>query len=433
MSITRSGSMVALAASVAAIGAASAAAAPGPAASAVRATLPLMVIDTERRIVDDPKVTARMRVIDRGPGRVNRPGQRATGYDGRIGIEIRGTSSMAYPKKQYSIETRTATGRNRSVRLLGLPKENDWVLQGPYGDKTLMRNVVAYATARGLGAYASRTRYVEVVVNRDYRGVFVLMETPKIDTRRVAARDDDVTGGYLLEMTDRYKLKRGDQSFASSTGQALVHTDPEPKEMGPARTRWIRGHLAAFESALYGPSFADPSRGWRAYLDEPSAVDVVLINELFKNEDAFRSSLFVHKSSGIKLRLGPVWDFDVAMGNSSYGDSQRLEGWITTGRPWASRLLQDPAFVEALIQRWQQLRAGGLQGQLLRRVDASVRTLGSAPARNFRRWPILGVPVWPNPLDPVTGRSYAAEVEFLRSWLTARIAWIDANLAGLRR
>ena len=343
MSITRSGSMVALAASVAAIGAASAAAAPGPAASAVRATLPLVVIDTERRIVDDPKVTARMRVIDRGPGRVNRLGQRATGYDGRIGIEIRGTSSMAYPKKQYSIETRTATGRNRSVRLLGLPKENDWVLQGPYGDKTLMRNVVAYATARGLGAYASRTRYVEVVVNRDYRGVFVLMETPKIDTRRVAALDDDVTGGYLLEMTDRYKLKRGDQSFASSTGQALVHADPEPKEMGPARTRWIRDHLAAFESTLYGPAFADPSRGWRAYLDEPSAVDVVLINELFKNEDAFRSSLFVHKSSGIKLRLGPVWDFDVAMGNSSYGDSQRLEGWITTGRPWASRLLQDPA------------------------------------------------------------------------------------------
>lgn len=122
---------------------ATATAAPGPKAWVVRATLPLVAIDTEGRIVNEPKVSARMRVIDRGAGRVNRLGMRATGYDGAIGIEIRGSSSLGYPKKQYSIETRTAGGKNRSVRLLGLPKENDWVLQGPYGDKTLLRNSVA--------------------------------------------------------------------------------------------------------------------------------------------------------------------------------------------------------------------------------------------------------------------------------------------------
>ena len=421
--------MAALAASAVAAATAAPAASPGSAASEAGATMPLVAIDTERPIVDRPKVTGRMKVIDR---RRARP---ATIDAGAIGIEFRGSSSLEYPKKQYGVETRTAKGENRNVRLLGLPKENDWVLQGSYGDKTLMRNVVAYGTARALGAYASRTRYVELRVNGDYRGAYVLMETPKLDERRVAADDRDVTGGYLLELTARSKLTRGDRSFASSTGQALVHTDPEPEEMGPARTRWIREHVAAFESALHGPAFTDPSRGWRAYLDERSAVDVVLLNELFKNEDAFRSSLFLHKPSGAKLRLGPVWDFDVAMGNSSHGESARLEGWITTGRPWASRLPQDPAFADALIRRWRRLSASGLQEWLLRRVDASVRALGSARARNFRRWPIIGVPVWPNPLDPATGRprtSYAAEVGFLRSWLTARVAWIDANVEALR-
>jgi CotH kinase protein len=315
-----------------------------------------------------------------------------------------------------------------------MPRDDDWVLQGPYGDKTLMRNVVAYRTARSLGHYASRTRFVEAVINDDFRGVFVLMEPPELGERRVAASNDDVTGGYLVEMTAPHKVTEGDASFASVTGQRLVHADPEPDDMGPRRTRWIRRHLRAFEAALYGPAFADPARGWRAYLDERSAVDHVLLHELTKNEDAFHASLFVHKASGAKLRLGPAWDFDIAMGNSDFGESARLEGWMTAGRPWSGRLLQDPGFARAVAARWRELRAAGLREHLLDQVDANAARLRAAQVRNFERWPILGTRVWPNPVVPATGRpppDYRSEVAALRAWISVRVAWIDANVAGL--
>ena len=379
--------------------------------------LPLVVIDTERRIVDDPKVDARMRIVSGG----------ATRFSGRIGIEIRGTSSMAYPKKQYAIEVRGAKGKGRDVRLLGMPRDDDWVLQGPYGDKTLMRNAVAYRTARSLGQYASRTRFVEVVINDDLRGVFVLMEPPELGEHRVA-------GEHLVEMTAPYKTKAGDRSFPSVTGQRFIHADPKPKDMGPRRTRWIQRRLSGAEAALYGPSFADAARGWRAHVDERSAVDAVLLHELLKNQDAFHASLFLHAAPGKRLRIGPAWDFDIAMGNSDFGESARLEGWMTPGRPWAGRLLQDPGFARALIARWRQLRAAGLREHVLAQVDANAARLRAAQARNFRRWPILGVRVWPNPVDPATGRAlpdHRSEVAALRGWIDARVAWIDANVGGL--
>jgi hypothetical protein len=388
-------------------------------AVAAPARLPLVVIDTERRIVDDPKVDATMRIAARGRIR----------FSSRIGIEIRGTSSMAYPKKQYAIEVRDRDGDGRDAAPLGLPAADDWVLQGPYGDKTLMRNALAYRIARSTGRYASRTRFVEAVVNDDYRGVFVLMEPPELGRRRVA-------GEHLLELTAPYKVTPGDAHFPSLTGQRLIHADPEPEEAGPGPTRRIRHHLRAFEAALHGPAFADPAAGWRAHLDEASAVDHVLLHELLKNQDAFHASLFVHKPARGRLRLGPAWDFDIAMGNSDFGESARVAGWMTAGRPWAGRLLQDPGFARALAARWRGLRAAGLREHALALVDANAGRLRGAQARNFERWPILGARVWPNPVDPATGApppDWPAEVAALRGWLEARIAWIDANVDGLAR
>src|SRR5690606_9969158 len=134
--------------------------------------LPIVVIDTQgRAIPDEPKILARMGIIDNGEGVRNSTGDPFNGYDGFVGIEVRGASSQAFPKKQYAIETRDADGEDVNVSLLGLPGEEDWILQGPYSDKSLMRNVLVYHLARRMGRYASRTRYAEVVLNDEYQGV----------------------------------------------------------------------------------------------------------------------------------------------------------------------------------------------------------------------------------------------------------------------
>ena len=174
--------------------------------------LPIVILDTEGQdIPDEPKITARMQIIDNGPNTRNSVLDTPTGYDGFIGIELRGSSSQAFPKKQYGVETRDEAGDNLNVSLLGMPEENDWVLYAPYSDKSLMRNVLAYELARRMGRYASRTRFVEVVLNGDYQGVYVLMEKIKRDRNRVDINNlkedeisgDDLTGGYLIRIDRR--------------------------------------------------------------------------------------------------------------------------------------------------------------------------------------------------------------------------------------
>src|SRR5918999_934848 len=318
-------------------------------APAAAAELPLLRNDSARAIPDEPKVRAHLRM---------------SGYRGRIGIERRGQSSQMFPKRSYAVELA------RDAPLLGMPADDDWVLYAPYNDKTLMRNVVAYATARGIGRYAARTRFVELRLNGRYRGVYVLME----------------------------RLELGD--------------------LTARRARELARPVKAAERALYGPG------SWRRWIDVPSAVDFAILNELFKNQDAFHASTYMALGADGRLRLGPIWDFDISMGNSDYGPSRRLRGWMLAQRDWAERLYRDRRFRGAMARRWREQRAGGLRGRVLAAVEGSRRELRGAAGRNFRRWPVLGRRIWPN---PVARGSFRAEVRFLRSWLTRRIAWLDAR------
>jgi hypothetical protein len=400
----------------------------------ITSTLPLVVIDAPRTIPADPKVTARMRVIN-VPGRRNSTRDRGNVYDGLIGIESRGHSSARFPKKSYSVETRTPLGKSRNVSLLGMPPENDWILYASYNDKTLMRNTLAHWTARKLGRYSSRIRYVDVVLNGRYEGVYVLMERVKLGANRVNASKGDITGGYVLEGTVLKQIRKKNEAFrAAHTGKAFIYHDPKGKNLARDRAEWISNYVGQFEKALYSDSFRDPQQGYAQYLDIPAAVDYVLVNELFKNQDAFQTSMYLSKSAGGKLRLGPVWDFDLSSGNSTYFPSSVLAGWMLERRPWAVRLYKDPDFTAAMARRWKQLQAQGFTRQLLRAIDLYAVQLRGPQARNFQRWQIMGKLVWQNQVNPSTGRpfaTYTAEVNHLKSWLQRRSRWIDANIDGL--
>ena len=385
--------------------------------------LPKVSLSVPRDIPNEPKVTGRMTV--RGGGRAD--------YRGWIGIERRGqTSQVRFPKKSWSVETRTARGGNRTVPLLGMPKGNDWVLSAPYNDKSLMRNVLTYETARRLGRYASRTRFVELTLNGRYQGVYVLMERLKLDGDRV----DVDKPGNLLEWTFAWQARKKGRFFRlPRTRRAILFEDPERGSLPPRRRAAVRESLASAERALYGRGFRDPERGWRAHIDEAAAVDFVLLNELFKNQDAFRGSTYLSRGGDGRWLLGPIWDFDIAMGNSDYGESRLVEGSMVARRQWASRLYRDPRFQRALAARWRALRRKGLAGRLQRSVRRHGGRLAAtgAAGRNFRRWPVLGRRVWPNPAAAVQRTTYASEVRALRTWLRRRVAWLDRNVGRLRR
>jgi hypothetical protein len=361
----------------------------GAGAPAAAADVPRLDIRAAKAIRDDPKVGARLSV---------------GGRTYRVGIELRGQASQAFAKKPYAIET------NRRARLLGMPPERDWVLNAAYTDPTLMRDVLAHDAARRLGLAASRTRYVELRLNRRYRGVYVLMEPPELSDRRVQ-------GNALLELTAQPKLGRGDESFPSATGRRVRYAEPD--EAGKKKAHAARRAVEAFEAGLGGP-------GWRAHLDEASAVDYVLHAELFKNQDAFYSSTYLHQRTDGKLALGPVWDFDLSTGNTVEPTISAPEGWLLTDRPWAGALLVDPGFQIALAARWRALRAGGLIESLQRTIDRHAATLNTPARRNFARWRTVNRPVFRN--QPVHG-SHPAAVAALKDWIARRAAWIDHQLA----
>ena len=171
--------------------------------------LPIIVVNTSgQEIPNEDKITAHMGIIDNGPGETNYLSDPYNHYDGFIGIEIRGSSTTWFPKKQFAVETRDSLGENNNISLFGMPEENDWIFNAPYTDKSLMRNVIIYKMARDAGRYASRTHYFELVINGDYKGLYVMFEKVKRDDNRVAVSKlepdettgDDLTGGYIIKI-----------------------------------------------------------------------------------------------------------------------------------------------------------------------------------------------------------------------------------------
>jgi hypothetical protein len=360
--------------------------------SVAGARLPVLKVDANRSIPNEPKVRATLRM---------------PGYRGRIGIERRGQSSQQFfPMKSYAVEL------GRDAGLLGMPEDDDWVLYAPYNDKSLMRNVLAYRTARLFGRYAARTRYVQLRLNGRYQGIYVLMEKLELGKRRVE-------GEALYELTFPFQARTKKPSFLTPIRQRpIVWEDPERGDLSKKGAIALARPVRRAERALYGPG------RWKRHIDPASAAVFALSNELFKNQDAFHASTYFTLHSDGRLRMGPVWDFDISMGNSNYGASRVLPKWLLEYRDWAERMYDDRSFVKRMGARWRQLRADGLRGKVMRVISANYRALRGPARSHFRRWPVLDTLVWPN---PAARGSYRAEVRFLRSWVSRRMNWIDGR------
>lgn len=420
--------------------------------------LPIVVLNTfGAPIPDEPKINAFMGIIYNGPGLRNYITDPFNNYKNRIGIERRGSTSGGFPQKSYGIETRNSAGVQNDTMVLGMPSEHDWILSGPYDDKTCMRNVLSYDIANKTGHYASRTFFCEVMLNGQYQGIYIFMEKIKRDPARVnisklTAADttgDQLTGGYIIKI-DKNTGSGGsagwNSSIPSGTGSTISYLYDYPSELNiqPAQKNYIAAYVDSFEVALNGINFADPSTGYRHYIDVPSFIDYFILNEVSKNVDGYRLSTYLNKdkqSKGGKLFMGPAWDYNLGWWNADYCGGDQSTGWaydfgsVCSGDPWQvpfwwGKLLQDPVYAGELKCRWTELRQSTLSVSVLNNFVDSVATyLYEAQARHFTAWPILGVYTWPNPSPLPT--SYPGEISALKSWINNRIAWLDANMPGI--
>lgn len=418
--------------------------------------LPIFVINTGNiAIPDEPRIMADLGVILNPNNARNHLSDPFNHYNGKCGIETRGASSSTFPKKSYDIELWDVNGTDIDSALCGFPKESDWVLSAQYTDKTLMRGMLTFDLYRSMGWYAPRATPVELIINGEYLGVYVLMEKVKRDNDRIDISKlkptditgDQLTGGYILKLDKN--SGSSDPGWSSPylpwpTGDSIYinYYYPDGNTIVPQQANYIRSYLDSFETALIGPNFMDTSIGYRRYANIDACVDAFIVQELTKSIDAYRKSFYIYKdrdSVGGKLVMAPIWDYDLTYGNVDFCDGMNYAGWqynfnyICGGDYWLNpfwfeRMTQDSLFNQQVRCRWEELRGTILNDAYLDNwIDSTAGMLNESQNWNFTVWPIMGVYVWPN---YYVGQTYQEEVDTMKWWIHERTQWIDANLPG---
>jgi hypothetical protein len=368
-------------------------------------------------------------------------------FDGRGTIKIRGSSSTQFPKKSFAFELQDELGLDRKVSLLGMPKESDWVLYAPYTDKTLMRDVLAYELCNAIGTYAPHTRFVDVYVDQngnkltesDYVGVYVLIEKIKRGDNRVdidellptQTTQPDVSGGYIFK---KDRLDPGDAGFSSTRAGGFAYVEPKEQQIVSAQRSYLNSFITQFETALYAATFTN--RTYTNFYDVAAGIDHHLMVEAMKNIDGFRLSTFVHKDRSGKIAMGPIWDYNLTLGNANYADGESTANWYNTqlgdgDYPWYRQLFKDPDFNQQYIDRWGEIRRGPFATtNVLSRVIQIATSLAEPATHNYNKWKILGLYVWPNAAGYATRKTYRSEVDWMTNWISQRFAWMDRQFSG---
>ena len=334
-------------------------------------------------------------------------------------IRGRGNSTWEFPKKPFQMKL------DDKAEFLGMPKDKKWLFLAEYADKTMLRNKIAYEMGYISNLdWTPQARFAEVFINGEYNGTYNVTQKVEESNNRVALGDT----GYLLELDQLERLDFDDVYFESTATDKFIVNIKEPSlEYDSEQYSYIVNLIGDFESALFGANFTSESNGYRQYIDIDSFVDWFLISEITKNVDSmFFSSIYLNVIPGEQIKMGPLWDFDLAFGNVDYADSRYPEGWWVKYNPWYERLFQDPYFVAKVKERFEYFNNN--QDLIINKIDSYSEQLKWAQEENDDKWQTMGVFVWPN---PVVFDTYQEEVDNMKSWYSTRMSWLESAIDGL--
>lgn len=334
-------------------------------------------------------------------------------------IRVRGNLTTAVPKLSYKIKT------FNKFNIYNLDRADEWTLLANFYDPSLMRNKIAFDLAQELGMeYVPQMNYVELYLNGEYHGVYVLTSQVGIHSGNVKldSLKNDLSGSYMLELDVRSAGL--EECFDSLFGIPVVLKDPSI--VSERQRDMIQRELTAFEKALLSENFTCDGVSYRELVDIESFADVYLINEILSNLDASSPlSLFVYKNSEGKLAMGPVWDFDLAMGNNSNEIFCKTEGFSMKNYHWFSRLNQDPVFCQLVKEKYSKL--SGFTDNMDEYFENHISEMKDAANNNFIS-AYIGMNSYSNvPSDD----PFVEEVSTLKKWLTSRFNWLDSNMEFL--
>ena len=338
----------------------------------------------------------------------------------------RGNASRDFPKKPYRIKF------DEKQRVLDAPaKAKKWTLINNYGDKTLMRNLLAFELSKRLGMpYTPYGAAVDVLLNGEYKGCYQLCDQiqvhkGRVDITEMTAQDNDgaaLTGGYLIEV-DAY-ANREKSWFNSNAGNPVTIKSPDEDSITSQQKAYIKNFFNSMEWDMGG------------YLDMNTFLRHFLVGELSGNTDTYWSVFMYKYRNEDMLYTGPVWDFDLAFDNDyrTYPVNNKNDYIYRSGGSCAGDMknfVDNVIFLigstqQQLVDIWDKSRHAGLtEEKLVAWIDQMEAKLDASQKLNFMRWPILNATVH---MNPRTWGSYAAEVNNVRSFMKERLAWMDRRL-----
>lgn len=388
------------------------------------------------------RITASMQVMD-SETEYNHTSDKPT-VSSNIVIHARGNSSRYFEKSGYRVKLVDKDGNSNPKSLLGMDEHQDWVLHGPYLDKTLIRNYMMYNISGEVMDYAPNVRFCEVVINGNYEGVYVLTEmitAGKNGARlnmAVDAKDNTYTG-YLLRLdrqngveTDRVNNLTAYTLRADSDLKLEVEY-PGPEKLNDTLKRSIETDFSRFEKALYSYDFNNKKYGYKNYIDEDSFVEYFIIHELVVNYDAGSYSTYIYKDTGGKYKMC-VWDFNNACDNYQERTVMSVQHFEIQNKLWFGMLMKDEDFVERVINKYKSLRKTVFSDKYLEEyIDGVIDFLGPAIERNNERWSSsFSDDTLLEPEDRNL-HSYDEAVTQLKTFFSGRTAWLDNNIETLRQ
>lgn len=346
-------------------------------------------------------------------------------------IRGRGNSTWKWDKKPYRIKLESAAS------VLGLEKNKDWILLANYSDKSLIRNTVAYDMGRCLdGMDWSPTQYpVDLFVNGIYRGVYTIGEQMEVADGRVEIEKKSTENdtGFLLEVggVDDPNMKNGiDYFLLPSDSKFIAFKDPDGEKLTNGQRQFITDYVSKADNAIVSGG------DYEEYIDVDSFCDWIIIHELTYNADScFRRSCYITKDKGGKLKMGPVWDFDIAFGNCNK-DNQNYNDWVTVGgktedayvtENWCTYLMADESFRSRLRSRWLEVK-DELLSAAMESIDFNSNKIFRSQQENFKVWDIWGTKAGYQSWRNLNYESYELQIQYLKDFISDRAKWIDENI-----
>jgi parallel beta-helix repeat protein len=351
-------------------------------------------------VIDDERIDAKFQVFE----------DSILTYSGDLNIEYRGTSSQEFPKKSYGIST------TKEIPFLGLPKEKDWVLYGPYYDNSMLRNAVSYSLASKLNVKSPKFKFVNLYINNKEKGLYLIMQKIKRDSNFVDVEKQEknntskntISGGYIFKIDKGTGVNKWQPLCFSNRGLFVsyyIHY-PKPDDINSLQTGYLVNCISDFERNL------NHKKVRLNLLDENSFIDYIIITELMKNFDGYRSSVYFYKyRNNKKIFVGPIWDFNMCAGNlyEDYFNQtidfvfQLKEEQRNYIPKWWFNLIADKEFSNKISERWKTLRKYELSDEKLSELIVNLD-------------------------KKIEYYSNNGQTKYLNNWLLKRAEWLDENI-----